>query len=96
MSITAVALQMCKRKSYDVVLTDINMPNLNGYGLLWAIKADAALRHLPVLLVVPEARREDIEMAAQDGAAGYLVKPFSKAALHGKLEKVLRAQAATV
>jgi len=92
----AVALNMLKAQKYDFVVSDINMPNMNGFDLLRAIKADASLKHLPVLMVTAEARKEDIVLAAQTGAAGYIVKPFTKATLEEKLQKILQKLAATV
>ena len=86
----AVALAMLKAQKFDFVVTDINMPNMNGFDLLKAIKADDTLKHLPVLMVTAEARKEDIVMAAQIGAAGYIVKPFTKATLEEKVEKALQ------
>jgi two-component system chemotaxis response regulator CheY len=65
------------------------MPNMNGFEMLKAIKADPALAYLPVLMVTAEARKEDIILAAQSGAAGYIVKPFTKATLEDKLNKIL-------
>jgi two-component system, chemotaxis family, chemotaxis protein CheY len=90
-----VALSMLKAQKYDFVVSDINMPNMNGFDLLKAIKADASLRHLPVLMVTAEARKEDIVLAAQSGAAGYIVKPFTKATLEEKLQKIMQKLAAT-
>jgi two-component system chemotaxis response regulator CheY len=86
----AVALNMLKAGKYDFVVSDINMPNMNGFDLLKAIKADEGLKHLPVLMVTAEARKEDIVLAAQSGAAGYIVKPFTKATLEEKLQKILQ------
>lgn len=86
----AVALRMLKAKKYDFVVCDINMPNMNGFELLKAIKGEDALKHLPVLMVTAEARREDIVLAAQSGAAGYVVKPFTKATLDEKVQKILQ------
>jgi two-component system chemotaxis response regulator CheY len=85
----AVALNMLKGGKYDFVVSDINMPNMNGFELLKAVKADESLRHLPVLMVTAEARKEDIVMAAQNGAAGYIVKPFTKATLEEKIQRIL-------
>ncbi len=90
-----VALAMMKAQKYDFVVSDINMPNMNGFDLLKAIKADEGLRHIPVLMVTAEARKEDIVMAAQSGAAGYIVKPFTKATLEEKVQKILQKLAAT-
>ena len=76
-----VALNMLKTSRFDFVVSDINMPNMNGFDLLKAIKADDSLKHLPVLMVTAEARKEDIVLAAQSGASGYIVKPFTYATL---------------
>jgi two-component system chemotaxis response regulator CheY len=62
--------------------------------LLKAIKADSALKHIPVLMVTAEARKEDIVLAAQSGAAGYVVKPFTKATLEEKVLKIVQKMAA--
>ena len=56
---------------------------------LKAIKEDASLKHLPVLMVTAEARKEDIVLAAQQGASGYIVKPFTKATLEDKVNHIL-------
>jgi two-component system, chemotaxis family, chemotaxis protein CheY len=86
----AVALTMLKAGKFDFVVSDINMPNMNGFDLLKAIKAEDGLRHIPVLMVTAEARKEDIVLAAQSGAAGYIVKPFTKATLEEKVQKILQ------
>jgi two-component system chemotaxis response regulator CheY len=86
----AVALNMLKNAKFDFVVSDINMPNMNGFELLAAVKKDESLKHLPVLMVTAEARKEDIVRAAQDGAAGYIVKPFTKATLEEKVQKIMQ------
>jgi two-component system chemotaxis response regulator CheY len=86
----AVALNMLKNTKFDFVVSDINMPNMNGFELLGHIKNDDSLKHLPVLMVTAEARKEDIVRAAQDGAAGYIVKPFTKATLEEKVQKIMQ------
>ena len=90
----AIALKMLKNNKYDFVVSDINMPNMNGFELLKAIKADPDLRSLPVLMVTAEARKEDIVLAVQSGAAGYIVKPFTKATLEDKVIKIMQKRAA--
>ena len=85
----AVALGMLNNIKFDFIVSDINMPNMNGFELLSAVKKDAALKHIPVLMVTAEARKEDIVRAAQDGAAGYIVKPFTKATLEEKVQKIM-------
>jgi two-component system chemotaxis response regulator CheY len=91
----AVALSMLQRAKFDFVVSDINMPVMNGFELLTAVKADESLKHLPVLMVTAEARKEDIVRAAKDGAAGYIVKPFTKATLEEKVQKIMQKVAAT-
>ena len=90
-----VALDMLRNAAFDFVISDINMPNMNGFELLGAIKKDESLKHLPVLMVTAEARKEDIVRAAQEGAAGYIVKPFTKATLEEKVQKIMQKLAAT-
>jgi two-component system chemotaxis response regulator CheY len=85
-----VALQKLRGSNFDFVVTDINMPNMNGFELLAEIKKDDKLKHIPVLMVTAEARKEDIVTAAQQGAAGYIVKPFTKATLEEKLTHILK------
>jgi len=86
----AIALNKLKSGGFNFVVTDINMPNMNGFELLSAIKQDEKLKHLPVLMVTAEARKEDIVLAAQNGAAGYIVKPFTKATLEEKLANIFK------
>ena len=91
----SVALNMLKASKFDFVVSDINMPNMNGFDFLKAVRADESLKHIPVLMVTAEARKEDIVRAAQDGAAGYIVKPFTKATLEEKVQKIMQKLAAT-
>jgi two-component system chemotaxis response regulator CheY len=84
-----VALTKLKAEPFDFVVSDLNMPNMNGFELLHAVRADPALKSLPVLLVTAEAKKEDIITAAQAGASGYIVKPFTKATLEEKLNKII-------
>lgn len=89
----AVALARLRAGGFDFVVSDINMPNMNGFELLEAIRGDESIRHLPVLMVTAEARKEDIVRAAQSGASGYIVKPFTKATLEEKLAKIIQKMA---
>jgi two-component system chemotaxis response regulator CheY len=86
-----VALQKLKGERFDFVVSDWNMPNMTGIDLLKAIRADAALKHLPVLMVTAEAKKENIIEAAKAGASGYVVKPFTAATLDEKLNKIFKA-----
>ena len=85
-----IALNKLRNGNFDFVVSDINMPNMNGFQLLAEIKKDERLKHIPVLMVTAEARKEDIVLAAQPGAAGYIVKPFTKATLEDKLNHILK------
>lgn len=85
-----VALQKLRGDAFDFVVSDWNMPNMTGIDLLKAIRGDAALKHLPVLMVTAEAKKENIIEAAQAGASGYVVKPFTAATLDEKLNKIFK------
>ncbi|MFW1060805.1 chemotaxis response regulator CheY [Vibrio parahaemolyticus] len=82
------ALPMLEKGDFDFVVTDWNMPGMQGIDLLKHIRADAELKHLPVLMITAEAKREQIIEAAQAGVNGYIVKPFTAATLKEKLEKI--------
>ena len=84
----AIALARLKQGGVDFVVTDWNMPNMDGLTLLQSIRADPALKHLPVLMITAEAKKENIIAAAQAGASGYIVKPFTGATLSEKLNKI--------
>ncbi len=84
------ALTKLRNGHFDFVISDINMPNLGGMQLLAEIKKDSKLKHIPVLMVTAEARKEDILLAAQLGAAGYVLKPFTKAILEEKVILILK------
>jgi two-component system chemotaxis response regulator CheY len=85
-----VALQKLRGEQFDFIVSDWNMPNMTGIDLLKAIRADAALKHLPVLMVTAEAKKENIIEAAKAGANGYVVKPFTAATLDEKLNKIFK------
>ena len=82
------ALEKIRAGQIDFVVADWNMPNMDGLELLKTIRADDALKHIPVMMVTAEAKKENIIAAAQAGASGYVVKPFTAAILEEKLNKV--------
>ena len=84
----STALPMLQGGDFDFVVTDWNMPGMQGIDLLKAIRADANLAHLRVLLITAEAKKEQIVMAAQAGVNGYIVKPFTAATLKTKIDKI--------
>jgi two-component system chemotaxis response regulator CheY len=82
------ALPMLNQGDFDFVVTDWNMPGMQGIDLLRAIRSSDKLKHLPVLMVTAEAKKEQIVAAAQAGVNGYVVKPFTAATLKEKLDKI--------
>lgn len=82
------AMPMLQTGNFDFLVTDWNMPGMTGIDLLRAVRADAKLAKLPVLLVTAEAKKEQIIEAAQAGVNGYVVKPFTAQTLQEKIEKI--------
>lgn len=82
------ALPMLQNGQFDLLITDWNMPGMQGIDLLQAVRADPRLRSLPVLMVTAEAKRDQIVLAAQAGVNGYIVKPFTAQTLKEKIEKI--------
>ena len=82
------ALTKLRAGGFDFVISDWNMPNMDGLQLLQTIRAHPTLGKLPVLMVTAEAKKENIIAAAQAGASGYVVKPFTAATLEEKLGKI--------
>ncbi len=82
------ALSKLRTSHFDFVISDWNMPNMDGLQLLSEIRQDTRLSRLPVLMVTAEAKKENIIAAAQAGASGYVVKPFTAATLEEKLGKI--------
>jgi len=84
----ATALPLLKSGTFDFLITDWNMPIMEGIELLKEIRSDPRLCMLPVLMVTAEARREQIVMAAEAGVNGYIVKPFTAQTLEQKIAKI--------
>ena len=84
-----VALSKLTSEHFDFIVTDWNMPNMDGLTLLQQVRANPQLKHLPVLMITAEAKKENIVAAAQAGASGYIVKPFTAGTLSEKLNKIL-------
>jgi len=82
------ALPMLQSGDFDFLVTDWNMPGMQGIDLLKNVRADPALKDLPVLMVTAEAKREQIVEAAQAGVNGYIVKPFTAGTLKEKIDKI--------
>ena len=84
----ATALPMLQVGDFNFVITDWNMPGMQGIDLLKAMRTDAKLAKTPVLMVTAEQKREQIVEAAQAGVNGYIVKPFTAVTLKEKLDKI--------
>jgi two-component system chemotaxis response regulator CheY len=84
----AAGLEKIRSGGYGFVVSDWNMPNMDGLAMLLAIRADPLLAKLPVLMVTAEAKKENIIAAAQAGANGYVVKPFTAVTLEEKITKI--------
>ena len=84
------ALEILKQNpnKYGLVITDWNMPNMTGIELVQAIRSDEKLKHLPILMVTAEAKKENVLMAIKAGVNNYIVKPFTAETLKEKIEKI--------
>ena len=89
------ALALINQREFDLIVTDWNMPGMQGIDLLKAIRAHETYSGLPVILVTAEAKRDQIVEAAQAGVNGYVVKPFNAAKLKETLDKVVARMVAT-
>ena len=82
------ALPILNAGGIDFLVTDWNMPGMQGIDLLRHVRADDKLSKMPVLMVTAEQKREQIIEAAQAGVNGYIVKPFTAATLKEKIDKI--------
>jgi len=84
----AVALTKLRQGGFEVVVSDWNMPNMDGLTLLQTMRADAELKSLPFLMITAEAKKENVAAAVQAGASSCIAKPFTAATLQDKLDKI--------
>lgn len=92
----ASALIKLSEGGFDFIVSDWNMPNMDGLTMLQRVRADNELKEIPVLMVTAEAKKENIIAAVNAGASGYIVKPFTAATLGEKLNKILQNTANSV
>ena len=83
----ALALQMLRTSKFDFVISDIPMPDMDGFELVSAMRADDSLKDLPVLMVAAETRADEVARCRQSHAASYIVKPYTRAGLEAKLRQ---------
>jgi two-component system chemotaxis response regulator CheY len=84
------ALELARQSCFDLVLSDVNMPEMNGIELIRALRAEAAYRHTPILMLTTEASPERKREGKEAGATGWIVKPFDPAQLVATMQRVLR------
>lgn len=84
-----VALSILKAQKINFIISDWNMPNMNGFEFLKAVRADSELSGLPFLMVTAEGLKENVVMAVKAGVSNYIVKPFTAEVLNEKIEKII-------
>jgi len=82
------AYKKLKSHKYDLIISDWNMPNLDGLGLLKKIREDEELKDIPILMVTAEAEKDKVITAIKAGVNNYIVKPFTGEVLREKIEKI--------
>ena len=83
------ALEELKRGSFDLIISDWNMPKMTGLDLLKLVRADPAYKDIPFLMVTAEAQKQNVIEAVQAGVSNYVVKPFTAEAIADKLGKII-------
>lgn len=84
----STALPMLKEGKFDFLVSDWNMPEMQGIDLLKAVRADGNISKMPVLMITAEAKKEQIIEAAKSGVNDYVIKPFNRETLNTKIENV--------
>ena len=84
------ALEIIKAEGADLLITDLDMPNMDGFELLRAIRSDDALKTLPVIFLTADGEKKSIIAAVQAGADDYLLKPFTKEVLERKIKNIFK------
>jgi two-component system chemotaxis response regulator CheY len=83
------ALKMLPAGSFDLIITDINMPDINGLELISFVKGNDRYNHLPIVIISTERSEEDKKRGMALGAAAYISKPFTSDELKGIIEKTI-------
>ena len=86
------ALEILRREKVDLVISDWNMPNMDGLSLLKAIRSDEALKDTPVLMVTAEAQKQNVLEAVKAGVNNYVVKPFTPEVIQEKISKIFASR----
>jgi two-component system chemotaxis response regulator CheY len=88
----AVALNILKSQKIDFVISDWNMPNMTGYDLLKAVRADPEIGKTPFLMITAESLQENVVAAVKAGVSNYIVKPFTAETLNEKITKIMEKE----
>lgn len=83
------ALKMLPQQEYDLIITDINMPDINGLELINFVRNNARYRHIPIIIVSTERSEEDKKRGMALGATAYVTKPFKSFELQETIEKII-------
>ncbi|BCS98425.1 MULTISPECIES: chemotaxis response regulator CheY [Desulfoluna] len=83
------ALEELKRGSFDLIISDWNMPKMTGLDLLKLVRSDPVYKDIPFLMVTAEAQKQNVIEAVQAGVSNYVVKPFTAEAIADKLGKII-------
>lgn len=86
----AEALELASKQSFDLVLSDVNMPRMDGIALIRELRALQSYRHTPILMLTTDASAERKREGKEAGATGWIVKPFDPAQLIATMLRVLR------
>jgi two-component system chemotaxis response regulator CheY len=84
------ALDLARSSEFDLVLSDVNMPIMDGIELIRALRAETAYRHTPILMLTTESSADRKREGKEAGATGWIVKPFDSAQLIATMHRVLR------
>jgi two-component system chemotaxis response regulator CheY len=82
------ALEIVRRESLNLVLSEINMPNMDGLSLLAKLKADESSRHLPVMMITTEGSEEKVAQAIRLGSVAYIRTPFTAEQIQQKIRNI--------
>ncbi len=83
------ALKLLPQQEYDLVITDINMPDINGLELINFVRNNDRYRHIPIIIVSTERSEEDKKRGMALGATAYITKPFKSFELQDVIQKII-------
>jgi two-component system chemotaxis response regulator CheY len=82
------ALAELKKETYDLILSDLHMPNMNGLELLKAVRSDSNLKDIPFIIMTLDGKKDVLLEAVKEGLNDYIIKPVTASALGQKLQKI--------